>query len=250
MSCACALVTMKARADGDPQDHDYKNLRKGRPYSRTKSPRTPSVGGRSGRTLWHSRADALSSRVAGIPDQSHVHRYPAHDHLQRGDGLEQIDSPHPRGRPLQRLQLLRWIPVQIVLLARVRSRLQPRHVLHPSLQREVLHRVFPKGVPGFPGGQTDFTPWKVSHPYYYSLPPVSPPLLRGRVSRASCRRQAVPLPNDKEMPRLPKNLRDQVQTGVTLRTTAQVRVGTVPHLRPTRGFGHPSMLHPAHRPRR
>ena len=243
-------ASLGRRTGGVVSPGGVRDVGKGSTKSGTSGQRTPSIGGRSGRTLWHPRADAIPSRVARPPDQSHVHRSPAHDRLQGGDGLKQKDSPHPRGRPLQRLHLLRWIPVQIVLLPRVRSQLRPRDVLCPSLQREVLHRVFPKGgVPGFPSSQTDVTPWKVSHPYH-SLPPVSPPLLRGRVSRASSPRQAVPLSNDQTIPRLPKNLRDQVQTGATLRSPTHVRVGSVPHMRPTRGFGRAPMLHPARGPRR
>ena len=252
LCCARAIVTMRAWADEQARVFppcEVQDVEKWSTESGTVGQRTPSIGGRTRRSLRHPRTDVFSSRVARLPDQGHVHRSPAHDRLQGGGALGQNDSPHPRGRPLQRLHLLRWIPVQILLLPRVRSRLRPRDVLRPSLRRQVVQGLPPPRLSGLPGNQTDSTSGSVSGALA-SLPPLSPPLLRGRVSRASCRRQAVPLSNYQEMPRLPKNLRDQVQTGTTLRTPTQVRVGSVPHLRPTRGFGHPSMLHPARGPRR
>ena len=138
---------------------------------------------------------------------------------------------------------------QIVLLPRLRSRLRPRDVLRPSLRRQVVQGLSPPRLSGLPGGQTHFTSGAVSGSREPLLP-VLPPLLRGRVSRGSLRRQAVPLSNRQEMPRLTENVRDQVQTGTTGRTPTQVRVGSVPHLRPMRGFGRAPMLHPTPRPRR
>ena len=71
LCCACAIVTMRAWADEKARVFPpvgYKTLKNWSTGSGTVGQRTPSIGGRTRRSLRHPRTDAVSSRVTRLPD--------------------------------------------------------------------------------------------------------------------------------------------------------------------------------------
>ena len=248
LCCARALVTMKARADAGPQDHDYRNLRRGTP-SNNKKPKN-SIDWRAFRkepvhlelTRFQAALPGYQIKLMSI-DPPHMIVFKGETASEKKILLIQEDG-HYNGC----ISFAGFLSKSSYCHECDRGYDHETFSAHPCNGKwckacrrpdcpEFLEakRTLPQGQFPVPA-----RPCSLCHRHFFG----------DACSRTSLRRQAVPLSNDQEIPRLPENLRDQVQAGTTLRTPTQMRTRSVPHLRPTRGFGRAPMLHPTRGPRR